>query len=402
MANEIQKSNAQLAERPQQALDAIGGKVTDIERSPEVAAIAIAAAAKAAIEARVVMALRRPRSYDRARDRILATCQRPAFSDRAIYKKPQGKVKNDSGQWEQNFIKGLSIRFAEEMLRDFGNIEVTSETIYDDDDRTIVKVTAVDLETMAVNSDSAIVTKRVERKGDRNGNPPNGRDIIGSRANSYGDKVYICRATDDEMATRAAAAKAKLRRNMILSLIPVDLTDEARAACEATSEQETARNLPQARERMVAAFGQLRPPVTPDALSKYLGHDVRQASVPEMADLKQALTAISEGTARWDEFLEAKLEDRAPVAPPPATDPASKPREPGEDEEPPAPTMDNPPTEPAKGTDEFATWLIAKLKQAADMKSATKIAARKGDCPVGRHAELLAVFNAKRAELTGK
>lgn len=91
------------------------------------------------------------------------------------------------------------------------------------------------------------------------------------------------------------------------------------------------------------------------------------------------------------------------VAPLPPADTPAKAREPGEDDgDPEQPSSDNPPTEPAKGTDEFATWLIAQLKHAQDPKALTKIAARKNDCPPGRHAEVLAAFTTKRTELTGK
>lgn len=394
MAHEITKTSTQLAERPVQAIEAIGGKATDIDRSSEVSAVAMAAAAKAQIEAKLVMAMHRPRSYDVARERLLETCRRPGFADKSVYKKPQGKAFNeDTGKWEQNYIRGLSVRFAEEAARNWGNIDITAKTIYDDDERMVVEVTATDLETIATESDSAIITKRIERKGQKNGGAPQGRDVIGVRLNSYGDKVYICRATDDEVMTRAQAAKAKLRRNLILALLPIDLKDEAREVCEATSKREAESGLPDKRARMIEAFGQLKPPVSADALSKYLGHDVRQCTVQEALDLKQVMTALSEGSAKWEDFLESKLDDRAPVAPQ-IQSPVSA------DEQTKAQDVDNPPTEPLKGTGEFAEWLVAGLKQAPDIRSLTALARRKADCPAGSHADVLAAFNSRRSELT--
>jgi hypothetical protein len=360
----------QLAKRPEQALEAIGGKTMDVDRGPELAAIAVAASAKAAIEARIVMALKRPRSYDLARERLMTTAGRPAFAERAIYKKPAGK----------GTITGLSVRFAEEALRAFGNLEVTTECLYDDDDRVVVKVTAVDLETMAVYSDTAVVQKKVERKGS-----PSGRDVIATRVNSFGDKVLICKATEDEVATKTAAVKSKLRRNAILALIPVDLADEARAACEATSAREIAGNLPQVRERMISAFAQLKPAVSPSELSKYLGHDVKQASVEEMQELKQILNGLAEG-GRWGDFLETRLGDRAPASapPPPSAAPAAE---------------SNPATEPKSGSDDFGSWLIARMRDAKSVDELTKLATRKSECPQGRHAELAAVFSARKKEI---
>lgn len=72
---------------------------------------AIAAAAESArarIESAYMVAIRRPRSYDDARSRILEACRRPLFAERVEYAKPVGG----------RTIKGPSVRFAELALRE--------------------------------------------------------------------------------------------------------------------------------------------------------------------------------------------------------------------------------------------------------------------------------------------
>lgn len=393
------------------AIEAIGGRVMDIDRSHEMAAVAVAAAAKAQVEARFVMAMHRPRSFDLARERVLKSCDRPGFADKAIYRKPQG------GQT----ITGLSIRFAEEVLRAWGNVEITADVIYDDDERVIVKVTATDLETVCSESDSAVITKRVERKS-RGGAAPQGREIIGSRLNSYNETTFIVRATDDEVMVKVAAVKSKLIRNVGLRLIPADILEEARAACEATTERETVQDLPGARAKMIGAFGKLQPAVLADELSKFLGHDVKQASVAEMAELRQVFAAVSQEGSRWSEALAAKLDSRAPVAPPtpaapaaeaakvPEVVPASAPVPAAEkvvQAAPSAPaqaaapiTSANPANEPSTGSDDFAVWLMAQMQRAATKKELALLSRRKGDCPEARHADVLACFNECGARLS--
>src|SRR5688572_30783274 len=80
----------------------------------ETAATAVAAASKATILARYELAQLRPRNIDDVRTRLLKECKRPGFAKEARYRKPVGsKFNEDTRQWEQGFVEGLSVRFAE-------------------------------------------------------------------------------------------------------------------------------------------------------------------------------------------------------------------------------------------------------------------------------------------------
>ena len=178
----------------------------------ETASTALAAAAKATVEARFVLALRRPRDIEDVRVRLLKDCRRPKFADAARYSKPVGKKKNpETGQWEQNFVEGPSARFAEASLRHLGNIDVEALDIFDDERQRIIRVVATDLETNATTGGSVVVTKTIERHNLKRNQRP-----LRTRANSYGETVYIVEATDDEVANKVASAVSKMRRNLIL------------------------------------------------------------------------------------------------------------------------------------------------------------------------------------------
>jgi len=175
------------------------------------AAFAAAEAAKARIQSAYVVALNRPRNVDQSRDRILHACKRPAFAERVEFSKPVGGRQ----------IKGPSIRFAELALREWQNIMTDVMVIYEDQLIRRSKIMVIDLETNASFSKEIQIAKTVERKakGDR--------EVISERTNTSGDKVYIVKATDDELSNKEAAAISKALRNEGLRIIPADIIDEA-------------------------------------------------------------------------------------------------------------------------------------------------------------------------------
>src|SRR4029079_9723076 len=123
------------------------------------------------------MASQRRRSDDEARIRLLQSCSRPGFAETGIYRKPVGSGKH---------AEGLSIRFAEEARRQWGNIETRTQVILDDTEKRILRVSATDLETNVTESVDVIIEKTVERRQLKDGQSP-----IRQRINSYGDLVYL-------------------------------------------------------------------------------------------------------------------------------------------------------------------------------------------------------------------
>src|SRR3990172_11393443 len=140
----------------------------------ETASSVLAAQAKAAVEARHIMALKNPRSWDTVRVKILQSCKRPGFAEGARYSKPIGG-KN---------VVGPSIRFAEEALRAMGNCSVDTVVVFDDDERRIVRVIAHDLESTLFYSQDLLIDKTVERSTVRPG-----QEVVGRRQNTKGQPV---------------------------------------------------------------------------------------------------------------------------------------------------------------------------------------------------------------------
>ncbi len=265
----------------------------------ETAAIAIAAAAKASIEARYILAMKRPRDWDTVRTKLLKECERPGFAEAAIYKKPVGSKKNEeTGEWEKQFIEGLSVRFAEAAIRNVSNFYSSATSIYDDLDKAIVRVTVMDLESNATIEMDVHVTKSVERRSLKKGQRP-----IAQRVNSYGDAVFIVAATDDEVLNKTNALISKALRNGVLRLLPGDIQDECEEKCRATQRNRDAQDPAAAKKRLFDGFAALG--IMPDQLKDYLGH-VGELQPAELADLRGIYSAIRDGETTWAAIVEAK------------------------------------------------------------------------------------------------
>lgn len=284
------------------------------QSAAELAVASSAAQAKALVEAKYTIALHRPRDIMQVRDRILSACRRPLFAERVQYRKPVGR----------GFITGPSIRFAEECVRAMGNVDVTSMVLYEDAEKMVVRITAIDLETNSSYADDVVIGKTIERSN------PGDREVIGTRTNSKNQPVYILASTADEMQTKIAAAKSKVIRNNGLRLVPSDIVEEAIMVAAET--METGGEDRDAKAKKTAdAFASIG--VKPGDLKAFLGVEITAASPRQLSELREIYAAIRDGETTWKAVLEtAKPEPAAPAtssmqAGPALTGPAEKPAE---------------------------------------------------------------------------
>jgi hypothetical protein len=236
---------------------------------------------------------------DEVRQRILRECARTGFAEVARYSVPRaGKA-----------IVGPSIRFAEAAIRCMGNVSIEAPTLYDDDDKRILRVNATDLETNATYSLDVTVAKTVERKETRG-------EVLGTRKNSYGEMVYIVRATEDDLTTKQAALVSKAIRTLALRLVPGDIVEEAMAAVRATLSRADGADPEATRKKIADAFFSLG--VSVAALKQYLGHEIASASPTELADLRMVYASIRDGEATWTETMATRSAVDATGEPAPA------------------------------------------------------------------------------------
>lgn len=254
----------------------------------ELATAAVAAQAKAMVEARYIVALQRPRDIDAARVKLLAACKRPRFAEAARYVKPVGRG-----------IEGPSIRLAEEAARCMTNIDVQIPTIYDDERRRIVRVSATDLEANITYDKDVTIEKTVERNSVKEG-----QQLVGQRMGSRGQAVYIVLASDDEILNKENALTSKALRACLLRLVPGDILEEAMDQVYATLRDRNAQDPGAERKRIVDGFAALH--IMPDRLKEYLGHDLDVTTPAELLDLRGIYTALKDGEATWAEVMDVK------------------------------------------------------------------------------------------------
>ncbi|XXX79259.1 hypothetical protein WMF30_10835 [Sorangium sp. So ce134] len=262
----------------------------ELARAADVGVAALAAQARAEVEARYVMALQRPRNWLNARAALLAECDRPGFAEVAWFRKPIGGGKT---------ADGLSIRFAEAAHRAAGNIHVAKTVVYDDIEKRTVRVMATDLESNISESVDVTIEKTVERRSLKSGQKP-----LRSRVNSYGEVVHIVPGTEGEILTKQKAEVAKAKREVVLGLIPGDIIEECKRRILDTQERRDASDPQAAIKKICDAFAKIG--VKPSDLEQFLGHRIDASSPAEIAKLRAAFVCVQDGEATWGEVLAAE------------------------------------------------------------------------------------------------
>lgn len=326
---------------------------------------ALIAKETATIQARWIMALKRPRLMDEVRQKLIQECKRVGFAEKAIYNVPRG----------DKSIRGLTIRFAEVAMRCMTNMSAEAVTIFDSDEERLVRVTATDYESNTTWMRDITVKKTVERKFLKKG-----QQAIRARTNSYGEPVYIIEATDDDVTTKEGAMISKTSRTAILRLIPGDLRDEMFRLCDTLMADKARKDPDGEKKRVLDAFAGLN--IMPNKLEEWLGHGLDQLTPAEVAELSKLYRALREGEIDWADAMEGAEETRARAkaeakvaaaaaakaraeAPKTGNPPASSNGN-GQKTEPPASTTtakpaDAPKTEPAAKTEPARTVSIAVM-----------------------------------------
>lgn len=258
----------------------------------ETASSAVAAQAKAMVESRYVMALKKPRNWDQVRQDVIRECRRPGFAHNksAYYRKPIG-----------NGVEGLGIRFVEVALRCMTNVLIETTMIFEDNLKEIHRVTVTDLEANTTYPLDVRVSKTVERS-----KPMDDGSYISMRTNSSKRLVYTVPANDDDLLNKRAALISKAIRTLGLRIIPGDIQDEGEAEIKRVRINRAAQDPAAERKGIVDDFGEIG--VKASDLADYLGHSLDQCSPAQLVDLRGIYGAIRDGEATWKSAMENKAE----------------------------------------------------------------------------------------------
>lgn len=270
------------------------GAMQTTSQGIESAATAVAAQAKAMVEARYIMALQRPRNWDQVRQDIIRECRRPSFAHNksAYYRKPIGQG-----------VEGLGIRFVEVALRCMTNVLIETTMVFEDDLKEVHRVSVTDLESNITYPLDVRVSKTVERS-----KPMDDGSYISVRKNSYDKLVYTVPAQDDELLNKRGALISKAVRTLGLRIIPGDMQDEAEQIIKEVRTNEAAKDPDRQRKILADIFAEIG--VKAADLTEYLGHDIGTCSPKEIVELKAIHGAISDGETTWKAVMENRAENK--------------------------------------------------------------------------------------------
>lgn len=239
-------------------------------------------------QGKLLLAKQFPRSYTKCYADAIQACQRKSFAEKAFFSYPRG------GQT----VTGVTIRFAEEMARCYGNIDYGIKELSHEEGKSEMQAYCWDLETNAVSQQNFTVEHIREANG-RSTKLTSQRDIYERTANDG----------------------ARRLRSRILAILPPDLVEDCINECKKTLAGKNDIPLIDKVKNMVTGFAKIG--VTKEMLENRLGHTIESVNMDELTEyigiyngLKQKETTISDWfeqpktASQMTELLKAEAEKK--------------------------------------------------------------------------------------------
>lgn len=231
--------------------------------------------AVAEVQGQILMAKKFPRDPVVAMDRILNECRRPSLAEVAQYSFPRGGT----------MVEGPSIRLAETIARNWGNVSFGTVEVDRTGNESSMLAYAWDLETNVMARQEFKVRHIRDTRG-------------GGKALSDERDVYELTANQGSRRVRAC----------ILRIIPGDVVDTAMAECAATL-QDKLGDVQERVPKMVEGFSALG--VSRLQLEKRLRHRLDTLNGPEYLSLRKIYQSIKDGMATVEDYFEPEEKQKA-------------------------------------------------------------------------------------------
>ncbi|OQB51151.1 MAG: hypothetical protein BWX99_02798 [Deltaproteobacteria bacterium ADurb.Bin151] len=232
--------------------------------------------AMAEVQSAIVLAKKFRRNQIEAMDRITTACQRPGLAEQAVYEYARGG----------NAISGPSIRLAEALAQNWGNIQFGVKELDQRNGVSTVQAYAWDMETN-VRQEKTFQVKheRSTKKGKYA--LEDSRDIYEMVANQGARRLRAC----------------------ILGVIPGDVIDAAVGQCEETLKAK-ADTSPEALKKLVEAFGNYK--VTKEQIEKRIQRRLDTITPAQLIQLRKIYNSLKDGMsgpADWFETVVVTSDD---------------------------------------------------------------------------------------------
>ena len=217
-------------------------------------------------QGKLFLAKQFPRNYMSCYDNAIKACQRKGFAEKSFFSYPRGS----------QTVTGVTIRFAEEMARCYGNLDYGIKELSHDEGKSEMQAYCWDLETNTISSQNFTVEHIREANG-RSSKLTSQRDIYERTANDG----------------------ARRLRSRILAILPPDLIEDCILECKKTLAGKNETPLIDKIKKMVTGFSKIG--VSKEMLEKRLNHTVETVNADELLEyigiyngLKNKETTISD------------------------------------------------------------------------------------------------------------
>jgi hypothetical protein len=224
--------------------------------------------AMAEIQGAIILAKKFPRNQIEAMDRITTACQRPGLAEQAVYEYARGG----------SAISGPSIRLAEAIAQNWGNIQFGVKELEQRNNESTVEVFCWDMETNVRQVKTFQVKhERHTKKGSYKLEDP--RDIYELTANQGARRLRAC----------------------ILGIIPGDVIDAAVNQCECTLKAK-ADTSPDALKKLVEAFSVYK--ITKEQIEKRIQRRLDTITAAQLVQLRKVYNSIKDGMSAPADWFE--------------------------------------------------------------------------------------------------
>lgn len=225
--------------------------------------------AVAEAQGKLLIAKKFPRNETEAFAKAIQSCQRPGLASKAFYSYPRGKEN----------VTGVTIRFAEELARCYGNLDYGIKELSNSDGQSEMQAYCWDLETNTMSLQN-FTNKHIRESKYGNTELKSQRDIYELNANMG----------------------ARRLRSRILAILPPDLVEECIQECRRTLAGDNSTPIIDRINKMVVAFQKIG--VSKEQLEKRLKHTVESVTEEELVELTGIYNGIRTKETKVSEWFE--------------------------------------------------------------------------------------------------
>lgn len=229
--------------------------------------------AVAEAQGKLIIAQKFPRDEVKAYAKIMEACQRPSLAAKAFYNYSRGG----------SAVSGPTIRFAEELVRCWGNVDYGIKELSQDDGKSEMQAYAWDLETNTISAQNFTNPHIRETR--------NGAQRLTSQRDIY------------ELNANMGARRLRAR---ILAILPADLVEDAIAECKRTIAGNSAEPLIDRVRKMVVQFAKFG--VSQELIEKRLGRKIETMTTDDFVEYVGIFNSLKEGASKIAEWFDAAPE----------------------------------------------------------------------------------------------